>query len=240
MKRAIRFALRLYPRAWRSRYQPEFESLLEQLKPGWWELADVMKGAFVMRIRGWHNARTVLATALVGCLLALAVSFSLPKKYNATAVLGLQGAPQSAQASQAMNQLAQRSLNRQSLTKVIDDLNLYRELRLRLPLEDIVETMRKNVSVAYAGASPAVEVSFVSQDQREAKAVTEALTRRMVTVSNEPDSLSKIVAIDASAPPVVIFPNHHTMAGVGLFAGLLLGGAWLLVIKFLFPAKSTT
>jgi uncharacterized protein involved in exopolysaccharide biosynthesis len=240
MKRAMRLALLLYPRAWRIRYQAEFEALLDQLEPGWWQFTDVLKGALVMRIRSLRSAKTVLAAALIGCLLAFAGSFAIPKKYIATSVLTIQGTPETAQAARAINQLAERSLNRQSLIKVIADLSLYQDLRLRLPLEDVIETMRKDVRFASAGTPHAFQVSFVSQDQREAKAVTEALMRRLVTASNEPDSLSKIVVIDGTGPANVIFPNHLAMAITGLLAGLLLGAAYVVVIKFIFPSKSNT
>ena len=37
MKRRMRFALSLYPPAWRERYAREFTALLEHVRPGWRE-----------------------------------------------------------------------------------------------------------------------------------------------------------------------------------------------------------
>jgi hypothetical protein len=48
MKRWVALAARLYPAAWRARYGQEFEALLEDLEPGWRELADVAGGAVIM------------------------------------------------------------------------------------------------------------------------------------------------------------------------------------------------
>jgi hypothetical protein len=51
MKRLIRLASRLYPTAWRGRYGREFETLLDDVKPGPRQLYDVLKGAIAMRVR---------------------------------------------------------------------------------------------------------------------------------------------------------------------------------------------
>jgi hypothetical protein len=43
MRRAIQFMLRLYPARWRERYRGEFEALLEQMRPGWRDVFDVLR-----------------------------------------------------------------------------------------------------------------------------------------------------------------------------------------------------
>jgi hypothetical protein len=52
MRRAIQFMLRLYPAPWRERYRGEFEALLEQMRPGWRDVFDVLRGAVKMQIVG--------------------------------------------------------------------------------------------------------------------------------------------------------------------------------------------
>ena len=51
MRNLIRFAAWLYPRRWRERYGVEFDALLDDARPGWRELANVLKGALAIQIR---------------------------------------------------------------------------------------------------------------------------------------------------------------------------------------------
>jgi len=224
MKRAMLWALRLYPRAWRERYLDEFVAMLEQMEPGWWQVADVMKGGFAMRIREWQRAPTIALFAMMGGLLALAGSYAIPSKYASTGLVSMQH-QEGVAASQAVNQLAQRSLSRASLTKVIDELGLYQELRLRLPMEDVIEQMRRAIRISSADpAAKSFHVSYVSSNQREADAVAQALMRLLVNASNAPDSQSRLVAVELRSDTMPIFPNRWTMATLGLLAGLSLGG----------------
>ncbi|MEO5940332.1 MAG: hypothetical protein ABIZ72_05190, partial [Candidatus Limnocylindrales bacterium] len=41
--------LRLYPRTWRRRYEPEMLAMLEQAPPGRWARLDLLRGAFDAR-----------------------------------------------------------------------------------------------------------------------------------------------------------------------------------------------
>jgi len=50
MRKLTRWAARLYPRAWRNRYGPEFDALLEDIAPSWTDAWDVTGRA--LRLRG--------------------------------------------------------------------------------------------------------------------------------------------------------------------------------------------
>jgi len=50
MRRAIQLAANLYPQGWRERYGEEFDALLEDVKPGWKQFTDVLRGALKMQM----------------------------------------------------------------------------------------------------------------------------------------------------------------------------------------------
>lgn len=99
MKRILQFVVRLYPAPWRDRYVSEFEALLEDLSPNWWDVLDVLKGALVMQIR---SLGVIAASfAFLGGLVAGLVSLGIPPTYSSSAVLRLQAAePANADATQ--------------------------------------------------------------------------------------------------------------------------------------------
>ncbi len=43
MSRSMKFLTRLYPAAWRKRYEVEFDALLEDVEPGWRALFDIIE-----------------------------------------------------------------------------------------------------------------------------------------------------------------------------------------------------
>ncbi len=67
MKRAIKLAAKLYPSAWRQRYGPEFDALLDQSPGGWREFQDVSGEAVVMNV----SSKKELAWAVPGVLLSV-------------------------------------------------------------------------------------------------------------------------------------------------------------------------
>jgi polysaccharide chain length determinant protein (PEP-CTERM system associated) len=78
-----------------------------------------------------------------------------------------------------LNALSQRVLSRTALESLINDMNLYAERRVRLPMEDVVELMRKDVRVDPASGSnrlaDAFYVRFTYPDRDVATKVTDRL-----------------------------------------------------------------
>jgi hypothetical protein len=64
MKRLLGVAARLYPSWWRQRYESEFDALLEDVRPGWRELRDVITGALTMQIKTVGTIPVVCAAAI--------------------------------------------------------------------------------------------------------------------------------------------------------------------------------
>jgi hypothetical protein len=78
MRRWILLAANLYPRAWRERYGEEFQALLEDVNPGWRELADVMGGALKMQItHGITPLKTIAALAVAGMIAEAGLALGL-------------------------------------------------------------------------------------------------------------------------------------------------------------------
>jgi len=63
MRRLIRLAARLYPASWRARYGAEFEALLNDMRPAWRDVFDVVRGGLEMQIRWGHAARAAAMAA---------------------------------------------------------------------------------------------------------------------------------------------------------------------------------
>jgi len=193
----IGLAAGLYPRSWRQRYGVEFQALLEDLNPDWQEFADVLRGAVKMQMT---NAAAYLklagGLALVGAIAATAASFSLPRIYESAAEMRMEepGHAVSAdvlqgQVAHQLNEMEQEILSRTNLEGLITrpDLDLYKEERSRLTMEDVVRNMRHDIKILMAGYSPeaprangAFTVSFLYPNQQKAQAVVRALTAQFI------------------------------------------------------------
>ena len=80
MKTLMRWAARLYPAAWRARYGPELEALLEDVGPGGGDLWDIVRGALFMQMTGLRFWKILAVGTAAGILLGLAASrFHRPK-----------------------------------------------------------------------------------------------------------------------------------------------------------------
>jgi uncharacterized protein involved in exopolysaccharide biosynthesis len=262
MRRWIALAADLYPWGWRKRYGEEFDALLEDVNPGWREFADVLQGALKMQMT---NATTYLkligGLAVAGAIVATAVSFRIPRIYESTAVMRITEAryPQGVvsqdglqdRVSRLLGQTAQEILSRTSLEHLITGLDLYKEDRLRDPMEDIVRRMRQNINIRIRTVIPRsgapdserpIAISFSSPDPRKAQVVVNELASRFI------DNNWRKREFDASAwqriwpqtvPPPGVFkfevlgpgslperpksPNRFAFAAVGLALGLALG-----------------
>jgi hypothetical protein len=142
MKRWMRWATRLYPAAWRARYGDEFAALLEDLSPRLRDLLDIVKEALKLDWVAWSFPKTVAAVGLVGMLLGAVVSYWTPVQYVSSTVLKIPGGTRTAVAT-ALTEV----LSRASLGQIIQKQDLYKRERRSQPLEDVIETMRHDISV---------------------------------------------------------------------------------------------
>ena len=129
----------------------------------------------------WLVAGCVMIAATAG----LFYYSSLPKKYQSTALLSYEGQqinparmdPEQGRRGlrEALPTLQELVTSRTSLEKVIIQFSLYEEARKRLPIEDVIEEMRKDIEIKPASRGDIFSVSFQSPDPRQVVRVTNAL-----------------------------------------------------------------
>jgi uncharacterized protein involved in exopolysaccharide biosynthesis len=110
---------------------------------------------------------------------------TIPKSYQSTSVLSYeqqQISPTKMDPEQGRNRLQEavatlRELvtSRNSLEKVITQFDLYPEQRKKLPIEDVIEIMRKNISIVPATKGDVFSVSFQGPSPDKVMKVTNAL-----------------------------------------------------------------
>src|SRR5882757_5074730 len=80
----------LYPRAWRDRYQNEFDALLEDVPPTWRSLFDVLGGALRMQLKLGNAWKYVAGFGVIGLLGALGYTWTIPRRYVSQALIRVQ------------------------------------------------------------------------------------------------------------------------------------------------------
>jgi len=121
----------------------------------------------------------------IGTAGALGVSERLPNKYRSETVIMLlpQRVPDSYVKSTLTEKLEDRLvtlesqiLSRSRLERIILDLDLYRDRRSRMPMEDVVQRMRDDISVKTEGKEAlSFRLSYISNDAKVAQKTAERL-----------------------------------------------------------------
>jgi hypothetical protein len=238
MRQLIRWTARLYPAIWRERYGGELDALIEDIQPQWKDLFNVLLGALRMQMTTWNYLKILGAVALVGALVAGVLAVETPNRYVSTAVVRITPADSDRQkALDRLAELQQEVLSRTNLAHIIQQpalLNLYPEDRKRMPLDDVVQNMRKalrfQVAPAQNGGVPAFVISFEYPDKFKAQAVVRELVNSFF-ISNtlergdEGSSAAEILEVldPASLPQQRLGPNRPMMVAVGLLGGVVLG-----------------
>jgi hypothetical protein len=245
MKRAMRLLSRLYPSSWRKRYGAEFDALLEDSMPSVHDTFDVLCGALKMQMTTWGSGKVTLASTLAGILVAVAVALflALPAHYLSQAVLIVSPADESVPADQSaprlVDRMQQKLYGRDYLASVIHEHNLYWRERLRMPLDDVVENMRRDISVVPV-ASPGnrnaytVVVQFDYSDPRVAQRVNEELTSRFIEGGLNSQLVSNWtfrVPVAPSLPLRPVPPNRVRLMALCLLTGLFAGLTFAIVLR---------
>ncbi len=199
-------------------------------------LTGLMTG-LVRRQPRWTFRMTAFGAS--GCALAFACSLLIPDLYLSSTVLRL-GSPRGTVSEAEINAWLERTkppiLSSAGLAGIIQrpSLNLYAEERARRPLEDVVEEMRRKISVEsvrpslgrLVDATPAIRISFGYRDSRKAQAVTRDLVIKFAdrNLTTERAAGYTLEVIDpASLPETSIFPNRFVPSALGCTAGLIAG-----------------
>lgn len=186
------------------------------------------------RLLSWWFAVSAVAFGLMGALAADAASFwnLLGNRYRSTALVSVQNStPEQIQA------LTREVLSRTSLTTVIYNLNLmlYKDQWKTQPLEDIIDTMRKHLSIAPSGSNGRfLTITFEYGDRIKAMETVSMILNRLVQANLEryrgaldvpvtPLMQGRLEVLDpASVPDGPIKPNRYLVAAAGGVAGLVM------------------
>ncbi len=127
----------------------------------------------------------IAASLLVTVTLGLVYYLSLPKQYESKAILSYEQQqinPARMDPEQGRNRLRESLatlkelvISRNSLEKVMTQFSLYEEARKRLPIEDVIESMRKNIKITPSDQGDIFSVSFQGSDPQKVMKVTNAL-----------------------------------------------------------------
>jgi hypothetical protein len=227
MKPLIRFFAKLYPPQWRQRYGAEFDALLDDVEPSAKTALNVISGATFMQIRVWNVGTILAAAAMAGLLVGLGITTTIPKAYASQGVIGLPPGPVTQDTRDAINTMANEIESRASLTRIVSTLGLYPQERAKMPIEDVIDVMKRNIwilPVTPVGRQPqtvpAFAVQFAYSDPELAQKVAAELMSRFFDVQGT--GTMKILDA-ASLPHTPFYPHPRMMAFLGLVAGMALG-----------------
>lgn len=209
MRRLSKWLVRLYPASWRKRYGSEFEAMLDEVPADWRSSLDLFVGAIQMQFSVRAVSRLVLTLSLTGLVIGFGASYLATPRYVSTATL-LYEAPVGNLTSQELNRQlyeatarAQGSiLARVSLANFIQhpNIRLYASEITRMPLEDVIETMRsRDIRIQLApnpGAASALTISFTNSVPAKTQLATEKLASMFVEEVNRRQVAVQRVGVD--------------------------------------------
>lgn len=185
MRTVLHWLVRFYPRTWLSRYEPEFHSLLDDTEPRLLDLMDVFKEGVKMRLMTGVTL-PALALGMTATAIAVLILWLTPPSvpYESKATIAMRSAyfreyPIPGQ----MNLLTQRTTSREFLAKVIDEFNLYPDLRAKGEIEKALNKVRSNIRISNSFPQPALavtNVSFLYSDPKTATSVTNTLVTHLL------------------------------------------------------------
>jgi hypothetical protein len=183
---------------------------------------------------------------VAGILVATAVSFAVPVHYQSQAVFTATPADESTR--RLLDNLERSVISRESLAAVIEKHDLYPRERARMPLDEVIDKMQRNIRLyPLPLASPlnrdalSFAVQFDYSEPQIPQQVNEELASRFMEGMNIAPQLNSHSTLrlhePPSLPPTAIAPNRTQFAAVGLFAGLLAGFTLVTVVR---SRRSTT
>jgi polysaccharide biosynthesis transport protein len=228
MKSILRSIASWYPGQWRERHGPEIDYFIEASDPKWTDCTDLLKGVFAMRFRNAGQSwGTAIALMVLGGLVGTAAAILLPRSYISSAVI-------EAHTSRVSNVQFADAFSRKAITAIIKQQNLYGADRQRQPLEDVVENMKRHISVSLAtrglsatqGGTVAVQLAFEYAEPEVAQRVNKALIARLQEAVQGDAAISgnTLRVIDpASLPSSPAHPNVPNCIATGAIVGLIAG-----------------
>jgi hypothetical protein len=181
-----------------------------------------------------RNAWKILA--VVALLIAVAaLYFKLAaSSYESTAVIRVLPAASPQVDLEYLVSLDHSVEDRLSLTSIITTYNLYPGERSRMPLDEVIEQMKKHIRIEPLPTGSKNVAGFLIRfsypDRFLAQKVTQELASQFVNASSAGDSTATLSVLDpASLPEPRLFFVEPQFTD-GLFFGLLLGGILAMIV----------
>jgi LPS O-antigen subunit length determinant protein (WzzB/FepE family) len=198
-----------------------------------------------------QHTRTAIVFACLGaggCVIGAAISPAMPQRYVSQASVRIVYFDRIAGTAEGRDWMVKNMnevLSRESLSEMIQrpKLNLYPTERAKLPLEEVLDSIRRrDISFhvredGHGAPSTALDITFAYRDQRKAQSMLNAVIQRFISESrnsirstDRPGSELKsgiVEYIDNADYPVVSVGHNRTFSSIfGLALGLI--GAALL------------
>jgi polysaccharide chain length determinant protein (PEP-CTERM system associated) len=131
----------------------------------------------------------IVMFTLLGILVGLILDVTMPKQYRAMALLSYQeqkinpnkmSPDVQTKIREMVSTLSQIVTSRTNLEKVINEFNLYGEDRAKLPTEDVIEMMRKNISIKPSQHGDTFSISFEGSSPGQVVKVTNSLAAKFI------------------------------------------------------------
>ena len=205
MKRLLRVAARLYPRAWRDRYGEEFDALIDDMRPRWRDVVNTLVGALIMQIS--RLALVPVAAAALGAIVGVAITLAMPPVYASSSWVLVQSGGTSAERGQRIRSAIDAAFQETAFDKNAITLRLHGE-----PEFDPV----------------LVEVSASADSARAAQQATERAMGRMIEANLVAANRERISGVQFRAVQPANLPhasereiarNSAVGGGLGLLAG---------------------
>ena len=185
-----------------------------------------------MRIQYGPSLKKMAAIfGLAGLVLAGGVSLRIPDLYMSQSTVQSTNVE-----AKSLDQSVHRVLSRSSLSYLLLKHKLFESERTHMPLEDVIEMMRKRVSVTTTTAKDDSKrffrVGFAYEDAAAAQRVTDDLTAKIIEDNISTNASAKgpglLTVLDSAARPDPMYPNRPVFAFTGMLGGALLGTFWAL------------
>lgn len=228
MKHLMRWAVRLYPSAWRARYGGELEVLMEDAGPRWTDIFDLLRGALTMQMTSLNFWKIAVGCAFSGVLISGVWSLTLQDRYVSSAVLRFSTPATDHQESwRRLQAIRETALSRNSLSTIVRQQKLYEKERTSEPLEDIVQTMlNRDIRIAPLNDTQ-FTVSFSNQNPLAAQAAAHAVVAALIEANLKKGGPATAVNLEvlepAGLPASPISPDRPRLIRNGLLSGLTLG-----------------
>jgi len=170
-----------------------------------------------MQMKIWSPWKLVAGFAIAGVLVATVFAVTMSNRYVSTSIMRIGDGGEAELATQI-----EKVESRSNLTQLINQEDLYKGERARLPIEDVIQQMRqKDIRIARliskTGDLGVISISFTAADPAAAQRTTQRLTSQFI------DAKVGALLDPASLPIHATSPKRPMIVGVGLVAGLLAG-----------------